>query len=132
MNKFQKVKFDSVEEFLGYLPQEELDIVTRLRGLIAETFPQYREKLAYNVPFYYNHRRICFIWPSAIPWGNLDHGVALGFVNASKIDPEQHFLKYDNRKTMGRMIINNLSEIDDEKMATLKFLLQEAYLVDGG
>ena len=130
MNRFQKLNFSNVEEFLDYLPSAQLAIVQRLRDLIAETFPNYREKLAYNVPFYYNNNRICFIWPAAIPWGNLSQGVALGFERAKHLDPEQHFLKYNGRKTIGRMVIRNIEELNEDKLDSVKLLLQEAYLLD--
>ena len=130
MNKFQNVKFDSVEEFLDYLPEDEPQIVHRLRHLIALTFPKYREKLAYNVPFFYNNKRICCIWPSSVPWGNLSQGVALAFQRANAVDPERHFLKYDSRKTIGRLVIMHPDELTEEKIAAIRMLLQEAYLLD--
>ncbi|MEJ2478419.1 MAG: DUF1801 domain-containing protein [Desulfobacterales bacterium] len=87
MNKFQKVSFRNFNDFFDFLPTEEQEIVESLRGIILDALPGVTEKLAYNVPFYYRHRRICYIWPSAIPWGGLDKGsgVALGFVKGRLI-----------------------------------------------
>ena len=82
MNKFQNVQFNSVEEFPDFLPEDELRIVKFLRAIIKECIPACKEKLAYNVPYYYRHSRICFIWPASIPWGKVEkHGVMLGFTN---------------------------------------------------
>lgn len=130
MNKFQKLSFSDVAEFLDYLPEDELQIVESLRQLIHETFPTYKEKLAYNVPFYYGRKRICYIWPAAIPWGNLSQGVSLGFLRAKEIDPASEILKYDQRKTMGRVVIKSIEELQGDYSFTIKLLLQEAYLLD--
>ena len=63
MNMFQRLAFADISEFLAYLPEEELQLVNEMRCLIGEVFPRYSEKLAYNVPFYYHRKRMCFIWP---------------------------------------------------------------------
>ena len=76
----QNVHFESVDEFLDYLPEDELKIVQKLRDLIHQALPDCIEKLSYNVPYYKRHSNICFIWPSSIPWGNMkQEGVRLGF-----------------------------------------------------
>lgn len=87
MNKFQKLSFRDIGDFFDYLPRDEERVATSLRNIILETVPELKEKLAYNVPFYYLRRRICYIWPSSIPWGGLvpGSGVALGFVNGRQI-----------------------------------------------
>lgn len=69
MNKFQNVRFNNVEEFLDYLPDNEREIVDFLRNIVFNSLPNPTEKLSYNVPYYYLHSRVCFIWPAAIPWG---------------------------------------------------------------
>lgn len=129
MNKFQRIKFGSVEEFLEYLPERELQIVNQLRNLVKLTFPSYREELAYNIPFYYNHRRICFIWPAAVPWGSITQGVALGFVHGHKLDPKKELLEFETRKNVGRLIFSTVQDVMAEEEA-IRFLLQEAYLLD--
>ena len=54
MSKIQPIKFNSLDDFLSYLPEDELKIVQFLRQIIANCIPDYKEKLAYNVPFYYS------------------------------------------------------------------------------
>jgi hypothetical protein len=76
MNRFQNVKFRSVADFFDHLPDHETIIVNQLRDLIKATLPEVTEKLSYNVPFYKKHKRICYIWPSAVPWGNVKEGRA--------------------------------------------------------
>jgi hypothetical protein len=50
------VYFRNVTGFLDYLPADELKIVERLRELIFYCIPDAKEKLAYNIPFYYRQR----------------------------------------------------------------------------
>jgi hypothetical protein len=95
----QNVNFKTIEEFLDYLPKDELDIVLHLRSLIGECIPNFKEKLSYNVPYYWHHSRICFIWPSSITWGNVKtKGVRFGFVNGYLMRDEINYLEKENRK----------------------------------
>ena len=59
--KMQNVNFADVEEFLAFLPEDELKIVERLRKIVFSCIPDCVEKLNYNVPFYKMHSNICFI-----------------------------------------------------------------------
>ncbi|MCK5103307.1 MAG: hypothetical protein KAR17_10850, partial [Cyclobacteriaceae bacterium] len=79
MAKVQRVKFDSIQDLLNFLPKHELDIVQHLRSIVLACFPNPIEKLSYNVLYYYQHSRVCFIWPSSVPWGKVQkNGVLLG------------------------------------------------------
>ncbi len=50
------IKFNSLLEFWDWLPEKERVIVDVLRQIIIENLPKYcKEKLAYNVPFYYGN-----------------------------------------------------------------------------
>jgi hypothetical protein len=82
MGNPQKVKFRNLAEFNNALPDHELEIVELLRESIHTIIPDIRERLAYNVPFFYRRSRVCFIWPASIPWGGITSGVSLGFINA--------------------------------------------------
>lgn len=83
---FQKgIKFQSFVEFWDFLPENERIIVDVLRQIILENLPSIcKEKLAYNVPYYYGNKRICLIWPGSIPWGGIREGVLLGFCQGNK------------------------------------------------
>tara|TARA_R110000868_G_scaffold403157_1_gene680146 strand:+ start:27121 stop:27306 length:186 start_codon:yes stop_codon:yes gene_type:complete len=61
MENPQEIEFTSIQEFLDYLPEEELEIVLFLRKIVLECMPDCKERLAYNVPFYYRHSKICYI-----------------------------------------------------------------------
>ena len=79
MAKMQPVNFKHIDEFLDYLPEQERRLVDFLREIVLDCIPDAREKLSYNVPYYSRNRRICFIWPSSIPWGKVKkEGVMFG------------------------------------------------------
>lgn len=127
MNPFHTIDFRSVGEFLDYLPPHELAIVERLRALVFQCMPDAKEKLAYNVPFYYRHGRICFIWPGSVPWGKTPkQGVELGFCKGHLLsDPS--YLNKGTRKEVYIKTFLNTREIDTE---ILRQLLYEAVVVD--
>ena len=127
MNKYQNVAFGSVSEFLGFLPDEELKIVERLRGLVLSCIPDVREKLAYNVPFFYRFSRICFIWPGSVPWGSkTKQGVEFGFCRGNLLS-DSSYLNKGNRKEVYIKTFYTLKEIDTEVM---RQLIYEAAVID--
>ena len=127
MNKFQDVDFRNVNDFLDYLPEHELKIVERLRELIFECIPDVKEKLTYNVPFYYRFSRICFIWPGAVQWGKSKReGVNLGFCRGNLL-PDPSHLDIGNRKEVYLKTFYHAKEID---VASLRQLLYDAVIVD--
>jgi len=123
MGNPQKTKFRNIADFFDSLPKDELKIVEILSALIVECIPDCKEKLAYNVPFYYRHSRIVFIWPASVPWGNLAKGVALGFCKGDKLFD----LDTDGKKTIGRKLFTSIKHIDQNE---IRQLLYEAVLLD--
>lgn len=124
----QNVNFQSLVEFIDYLPHEEREITLILRDLIRETLPQCSEKLSYNVPFYKINRTICFIWPASILWGTKKSysGVRLGFSYGTLLDPKGSFLDLGERKSVGYLDFTHLEELP---IAEIKhYLLQSAKL----
>lgn len=65
------VKFHSLYEFLDFISKNDLEIVQALRGIIHEGIPDCIGKLSYNVPAFYRHVRLCFVWPPSVAWGNV-------------------------------------------------------------
>ena len=113
LNPMQQIRFDSVEEFLNYLPEYERKITEKLRYLLLESIPECRERLAYNVPYFYRHTRICFIWPSSIPWGNVKlNGVQLGFCRGDLLNDDLNYLEKGNRKEVYVKSFHDVREID--------------------
>jgi hypothetical protein len=82
-----------------------------------------KEKLAYNVPFFYRHSRICYIWPASIPWGKVEKGVAIGFCKGASFLDET----FENTKFSSKLTFTSVKEID---IAFLKQQIFEAILID--
>lgn len=128
MTKVQHTKFKSVGEFLDYIPEEELKIVSALRNIILECLPECEEKLSYNVPYYYRHSRICCIWPASIPWGGFDSGVVIGFCRGNQLSDKINYLEKGNRKKVYTKTFHSVDEIEPD---LLKSYLYEAIDIDG-
>ena len=127
MNKLQPLKFRSVDECLDHLPPGELKIVERLRNLILECIPDAKEKLSYNVPYYFRHARICYIWPGSVPWGKTaKEGVELGFCKGYLLS-DTSYLETANRKEVFTKTFHHLRDISTDM---LRQLLYEAVLID--
>jgi hypothetical protein len=127
MSKFQNVEFRDVNEFLDFLPEEELVLVEALRKIILDTYPNCTEKLAYNVPFYYGHSRLVFLWPCSVPWGGLrSAGVQLGFCKGNLL-PSKDLLDQGDRKQVYSLQFLKLADIDVD---FVRMMLLEALEVD--
>ena len=127
-NKFQNVDFNDVEDFLDYLPKDELAIVKILRALIFECIPNCQEKLSYNVPFYRRKKNIFFIWPSSIAWGKMkQRGVRLGFTSGYLMRDEINYLDKGERK---QVYYKDFYSVADIEIDLLKTYLFEAGLIE--
>lgn len=125
-NRFQPVAFTNMRDFFAYLPPVELEMVERLRNIIVESIPGCKEKLAYNVPFYYRYSRICFIWPGSVPWGKPKPGVEVGFCKGHLLS-DRSYLHAGNRKEVYIKTFQHVKEID---LNQLRAVLYEAVLID--
>jgi len=123
MAKMQNVSFKSIDEFLDYLPDNERKVVDFLREIILECIPECHEKLSYKVPYFSKNKRICFIWPASIPWGNVKmKGIQLGFCQGYLLQDDINYLEKGNRKQVYSKTFYNVNEIDVD--------LLRAYLFD--
>ncbi len=128
MHKYQKVNFKSVDEFLEFLPENELHIVKYLREIVFDCIPMCSEKLSYNVPYYSRNSRICFIWPPSIPWGNTNmNGIQFGFCNGYLLDDEIKYLEKGTRKQVFWKEFSNIKEID---IYLLKSYIYDSVIID--
>lgn len=127
MNKFQKLSFKPADGFLDYIPANELKIVEFHRQIINSYIPDCKEKLSNNVPFFSRHKKICYIWPSSIPWGAVEKGVAKGFTQGSKLSIDSNYFDKCNNTTVYKKIYTDAKQIDIE---FLKSLLYEAVIID--
>lgn len=126
--KMQHISFHSVEEFLEYLPKEELEIVERIRGLIYQAIPDICEKLSYNVPFFKRNSTICFIWPPSVPWGSKTYPfVRMGFSKGYMIEDAIGYLEKEDRQQVYCRDFTSADQIDEITMLTY---LTKALIID--
>ena len=127
--KIQNVSFNSIDDFLEFLPDEELVVVEALRQIVFECIPDFEEKLSYNVPYYKRFSNICFIWPASVKWGKDKsyEGVRLGFVNGNLLQDELNYLDKGNRK---QVYWRDYITIDDINAELIKMYLFDAISVD--
>jgi len=121
-------KIISMFQLFERLPDNERIIVDVLRQIVKENLPlSCKEKLTFNVPYFYGKRGICIIWPSTIPRGGIKQGVLLGFWQGNKLRDEDAYLTQGTNKKIFYKIFNDVNEIDEPAIAKL---LKEAVKVD--
>jgi hypothetical protein len=82
------------------------------------------------VPFYSLKKRVCFIWPSSVPWGKVKlKGVQLGFCQGYLLDDPEQFLDRGERKQVYSKTYFSISEIEKD-CDLLRHFLFEAAKVD--
>jgi hypothetical protein len=124
------MKIRNLVELFAILPENERIIVDVLRQIILETLPPYcKEKISYNVPFFYGNKGICIIWPSTVPRGGIKKGVLLGFWYGNKLKDVDKFLTHGTNKQIFYRIYQVPEEINDKP---IKKLLKEAIKLDNG
>ena len=124
--KFAKHK--NFEDFLDVLTPDERSICMRLRALILENFPELKETWAYGAPFYKGRSRICFIYPSSLPYSGVKEGVNFGFNRGNLLSNEQGLLNLGGRKEVAYIAV--LKEKDVQEALFLE-ILHEAVILDG-
>ncbi len=116
-------------EFWEWLPANERIITNVLQQIIIETLPKAcKEKLTYNVPYYYGKKRICLVWPGSVPWGGFSSGVLLGFSQGNKLKDPSGYLTHGTNKKVYYKIFKEVNEIDKRPIVAL---LKEAVGIDG-
>ena len=122
------MKIKNLVDLITILPEDEKIIVDVLRQIIIETLPEYcKEKISYNVPFFYGHKGICIIWPSTVPRGGIKKGVLLGFWYGNKLNDPDGFLSHGTNKQIFYKIYQTPEEIDEDPIIKL---LNEAIRLD--
>ncbi|HEV7230330.1 MAG TPA: DUF1801 domain-containing protein [Bacteroidia bacterium] len=122
------LKIQSLAELFVLLPEEERVIVDVLRQIIRENLPgNCKEKISYNVPFFYGKRGLCIIWPATIPRGGIKEGVLLGFWHGNKMNDADGYLTHGTNKQVFYKIFRKAEEINEK---VIRKLLKEALRVD--
>lgn len=123
------IKIKSLLDLFEVLPENERIIVDVLRQIILENLPaSCKEKISYNVPFFYGRKGICIIWPSTIPRGGIKEGVLLGFWYGNKLNDADNYLSRGSNKQIFYRIFKSPEEIDEDAIVKL---LKEAVKIDG-
>ena len=121
-------KIKSILQLYDAIPDHERIIVDVLRAIITEQLPAYcKEKISYQVPFFYGNKGICIIWPSAIPRGGIKKGVLLGFWYGNKLTDADNYLTHGTNKQIFYKIYNDVEEINVKAVVKL---LKEAVKLD--
>lgn len=99
-----------------------------LRTFIRKQLPvNVKEKISYNVPFFYGNKGICIVWPSSIPRGGIKSGVLMGFWYGIKLKDKNNYLIHGTNKQIFYKIFNRVEDIEFNELA---ILLKEAYEID--
>ena len=123
------IQIKSFVQLYDLLPENERIITDVLRQLIKANLPlACKEKISYNVPFFYGKKGICIIWPATIPRGGIKKGVLLGFWYGNKLKDADNYLTHGTNKQVFYKIYHSPEEINSR--AIIK-LLKEAVKIDG-
>ena len=122
------IKITSLLNLYEILPENERIITDVLRQIIKENLPSTcKEKISYNVPFFYGKKGICIIWPATIPRGGIKNGVLLGFWYGNKLRDMDNYLIHGTNKQIFYKIYNSAEEINEKAIVKL---LKEAIRLD--
>ncbi|HVE59764.1 MAG TPA: DUF1801 domain-containing protein [Pyrinomonadaceae bacterium] len=122
------IKIKSISHLYEVLPECERITVDVLRQIItAHTPATCREKISYNVPFFYGNKGICIVYPAFIPRGGIKKGVLLGFWYGCKLKDTDNYLTHGTNKQIFYKIYNSVGEINEKAIVKL---LKEAVRLD--
>lgn len=122
------LKIKSIVQLYEMLPENERIIVDVLRQIVYENLPDYcKEKISYNVPFFYGKKGICIIWPATVPRGGIKQGVLFGFWYGNRLIDADNYLTHGTNKQIFYKIFKSPEEIEETSIIKL---LKEAVRVD--
>lgn len=121
------LKIKNLVELYDILPEHERIIVDILRDIIHGHIPDIKEKISFNVPFFYRHKSICLVWPASIPRGGIKKGVLLGFWYGHLLEDIDQYLIHGTNKQIYYTIYQTPEEIDEAAIAKV---LQAAVTLD--
>ena len=121
-------KIRSLLQLYEILPEHERIIVDVLREIIKDQLPANgKEKISYNVPFFYGNKSICLVWPSTVPRGGIKKGVMLAFWYGNRLKDVDNYLTHGTNKQIFYKIYNTVDEIN---IKALTKILKEAVKLD--
>lgn len=126
--KDPSLKIRSLVQLYELLPEQERIIVDVLRQIASATLPKYcKEKISFNVPYFYGHKGICIIWPSTVPRGGIKKGVLFGLWYGNRLKDTDRYLTHGTNKQIFYRIYNDVDEIATDAVIRL---LKEAAKLD--
>jgi hypothetical protein len=121
-------KITSLVQLFDLLPENERIITDVLRQIILDNLPSYcKEKISFNVPYFYGHKGICIIWPATIPRGGIKTGVLLGYWYGNRLIDADQYLTHGTNKQIFYKIFQSPEEMDEQPIVQL---LKEAIDID--
>lgn len=123
-----KLKIQNLLQLQAHITEEEWLLVDVLRQIILDHIPVYcKEKISYNVPYFYGKKGIVIIWPASIPRGGIQSGVLLGFWQGYLLEDVDNYLTHGTNKKIFYRIYQSVEEIDE---VVIGKLLVEAAALD--
>lgn len=123
------MKITSLLQLYEILPEQERLIVDVLRQIVEENLPDYcKEKISFNVPYFYGKKGICIIWPATVPRGGIKKGVLFGLWYGNRLKDVDRYLTHGTNKQIFYKIYQSVEEINEKAIVKL---LREAVEVDG-
>lgn len=123
-------KIHTLEMLYSILPEDQLIITDVLRGIIIQALPLYcKEKISFQVPYFYGHKGICIVWPATIPRGGIKKGVLLGLWYGCKLKDRYRYLTQGTNKQIYYKVITEVDQVNEKAITQL---LHEAVKVDKG
>jgi len=120
MKSISSFKIKSVLQLYEILPDEERIITDVLRQIITEHLPAYcKEKISFNVPYFYGHKGICIIWPATVPRGGIKKGVLLGFWYGNQLQDTDRYLTHGTNKQIFYKIFYTAEDINEKAIVKL-------------
>lgn len=125
---FSPIKIRSLVQLFDVLPENERIITDVLRQIILDNLPSYcKEKISFNVPYFYGHKGICIAWPATIPRGGIKKGVLLGYWYGNRFIDADQYLTHGTNKQIFYKVFQSPEEINEQPIVQL---LKEAIEVD--
>ena len=123
-----QMKIRSLVELIELLPRDEAVLLDILREITIETLNGYgKEKLSYNVPFFYGNKSICLIFPASIPHSGIKNGVLFGFWYGKWLEDKNNYLEHGTNKQIYYKIYQHVDHID---VPVLTELIRQAVELD--
>lgn len=124
----EKIKFLSSVELFEFLPSDEALLTDVLRQITIETLDGYgKEKMSYNVPFFYGIKSICLIFPASVPRSGVKSGVLFGFWYGNRLKDESKYLTHGTNKQIFYKVYQSVADIN---IPVLIGLIKEAVELD--